>query len=110
MDGDSVVDIPLLAFGYVVPVDGLPILTTWNSVLKDVLYRGFENWREVFEVKPMKGVTFSEKQPFDFGTVQAVKGLGRLSMILWAVLHTYLNLRDTLTKEEKEDFCRHLGV
>lgn len=104
------VDIPLLAFGYVVPVDGLPILTTWNSVLKDILYRGFENWREVFEVKPMNGVTFSQNQPFDFGTVQAVKGLGRLSMILWAVLHTYLHLRETWTVEEKEDFCRHLRV
>ena len=100
----------MLAFGYVVPVDGLPILTTWVSVLKDILYRGFENWREVFEVKPMNGFTFSHSQPFEFGSVQAVKGLGRLSMILWAVLHTYLHLRTTLTVEQKDDFYRRLGV
>lgn len=74
-----------------------------------MLFRGFESWREVLEVKPILE-PMTPGKPFDYGQVHTVKGTGRLSMIFWAVVHTYTHLRDKMTAEEKVDFARLLGV
>ncbi|CAK9077267.1 unnamed protein product [Durusdinium trenchii] len=64
---DEVISIPLMAFRYQLPVDGLPILHSWLRVLKDVLLCGFESWRETLEVKSMVAMPYG--QPMDFGQV-----------------------------------------
>jgi len=94
-----------MAFRYQLPVDGLPILHSWLRVLKDVLLCGFESWRETLEVKSMVAMPYG--QPMDFGQVLVVKGNGRLSVVLWAIMHTYTHLRDRMSPEEKADFGRH---
>ena len=99
------VEVPLLAFCYKLPADGLPILHSWYGVLKDILYRGFESWREVMEVKCVDG-TIPFSQPLDYGKVHAVKGMGRISMLLWAVVHTYTHCRNSLSLEDTADLAR----
>lgn len=104
-DADAVIDVPLMAFMYSKPVDGYPIYHTWLGVLKDILFRGFENWRDTFEVK-ISGVA---GKTLDFGSVIAVRGLGRLSMLLWAILHSYTAMKGTMTPEKTADFGRWDG-
>ena len=53
VDTKSVVEVPLLSFIYIRPADGLPLLHHWILVLKDIIFQGFESWRETMEVKPI---------------------------------------------------------
>lgn len=101
------VDIPLLACVYTYPVDGLPPLVSWIATLKDILFKGFEPWREVMEVKmAVEANDFPTGQPMAYRAVSVVKGMGRISMLLWAVVHTYINLRETMDPEIRDDFMR----
>ena len=102
----DVVDVPLLAFKYLLPSEGMPILHSWVSTLKSILCQGFEPWREAIEVKCIEGPT-----PFggriEYSKVTPVKGLGRLSMLLWSVVHTYIHCEQKLEDESyKADFLR----
>lgn len=100
----SVVEVPLLSFIYIRPADGLPLLHHWILVLKDIIFQGFESWRETMEVKPIdQNMTWGS--PLGFGMIEAVKGLGRLSMIFWCILRTYYD-RLMMTDSEKESFGR----
>ena len=104
VDTKSVVEVPLLSFIYNRPADGLPLLHHWILVLKDIVFQGFEGWRETMEVKPVdQDMTWGS--PLAFGMVEAVKGLGRLSMIFWCILRTYYD-RLKMTDSEKESFGR----
>lgn len=103
----SPVELPLLSLHYVRPVDGLPLLHHWVMVLKDLIFNGFENWREMFEVKVIDEMTVAGSK-LGFATCHAVKGLGRLSVIWWCILRTYYD-RDSLTDQQKESFGR-LGI
>ena len=108
-DEATVVDIPLLACVYTCPVDGLPPLVSWLSTLKDVLFKGFEPWREVMEVKMIvetNNLSSVAGKPMDYKAVSVVKGMGRISMLLWAVVHTYIHLRETMDSEIRDDFVR----
>lgn len=98
------IDIPLLSILFRVPVDGLPIYLTWLSTAKDLFHAGFECWREVIEVKAIED-PFPSNKPMDFRTVMPVKGLGRISMILWGVYWTYLQ-KDNLDEDSRADFAR----
>ena len=108
VDTKSVVEVPLLSFIYVRPADGLPLLHHWILVLKDIIYQGFETWRETMEVKPVdQNMTWGS--PLEFGMIEAAKGLGRLSMIFWCILRTYYD-RLMMTDSEKESFGRLASV
>lgn len=98
------VNIPLLSFVYVRPVDGLPLLHQWILVLKDIVFNGFESWREPFEGK-LADESMAWGSPLGFGAIQPVKGLGRLSILLWCIFKTYTN-RAIMTDEAKASFGR----
>ena len=59
-----------------------------------IYYCGFEPLREPLEVKLNAN-----------GLPECVKGLGRLSMLLFGAFWTFLK-KDELTEEERDDFCR----
>ena len=97
---------PLLALKYLLPSEGMPILHSWASTLKSILCQGYEPWREAIEVKSIKGpIPFGDK--FGYSEVTPVKGLGRVSMILWSVVHTYVHCEQKLEDDSyKADFLR----
>lgn len=104
----DVIDVPLLAMLYKRPAEGLPILHSWVSVLKGILLSGFESWREMVEVKWVQDPAPLD-QPLGYASILPVKGLGRVSMILWAVMFTYNNLDlDAMGEASKSDFLRPL--
>ena len=104
VDTNVVVQVPLLSFIYIRPADGLPLLHHWILVLKDIVFQGYESWRETLEVKPLdQNMTWGS--PLGFGMIEAVKGLGRLSMIFWCILRTYYD-RLMMTDSEKDSFGR----
>lgn len=92
-----------MALNFQKPVDGLPIFHNWVSTAQDIFNRGFENWREIMEAKVADGA--EPGNPMNFMTVVPVKGLGRVSILLWGVMWTYLN-KDSMDIDEKEDFQR----
>ena len=95
-------DVPLLCILFQRPPDGLPLYHMWVAVAKDIWHRGYECWREVLEVK---GVNFKPGSPMHFHSVIAVKGLGRVSVIMWGVLWAYLH-KDEMDCEMQTDFIR----
>ena len=97
------VDVPLLAIWYTRPADGLPLLQDWLNTALDVFHAGYEGMREPMEVR-MRGDR--EKGQLDFGTILVSKGLGRLSIILFGILFTYLKLKDQMNDEIRLDFIR----
>lgn len=99
------VQIPVMALKFTKPVDGLPLLHLWLATAKDVWHRGFENWREPLEVKLVTDMNDITGTPMALHCLAPVKGLGRLSMILWAMLWTYLH-KDNLDGDAKDDFVR----
>lgn len=104
---DDVVDIPTLALNFERPVDGLPIFHSWLAVAKLIYYQGYEPLREIVEVRVHSSDDLSSVlgAPLSFKCVTPVKGLGRMSIVLFGILWTYLH-KDNLTAECLEDFCR----
>lgn len=90
--------ISLLMLGLQRPSDGLPLLTSWQNSLHDILTKGFESWREGLEVRVEPALGFGKCIP--------TKGIGRASIIWFAVLWTFTELKDSMDEEEKLDFCR----
>ena len=99
----DIADVPLLAMCYTRPSDGLPIFHSWVMTAKDVLHRGFESWRCTAEVRPSLGT--KPEGPYNFECLDCVKGLGRLTIILFAVVYTYMHKRD-MSEEMQADFTR----
>jgi hypothetical protein len=102
-------DVAVLALLYRCPAEGVPTLHSWVSTLKQILWSGFENWREVMEIKCTED-PMPCGQPMKFGTILPVKGLGRVSMILWAIIHTYKNMELSNNEPLKQDFLRLWGI
>lgn len=105
---EDLAKVPVCAFSYSVPPDGLPLLYSWLSTLKEVLNLGFEDWREVIEGKIQEPPEGPGPHVLGFGSVLPVKGMGRVSIILWSIYHSYVNLRDVIDScaEVKADFQR----
>ena len=85
------------------PSEGLPVLTDWLRTAGDVWTVGYEAWRSPIEVCPMTDDVLG--QAMEPCTLVPVKGVGRASIILFAVCYSYMNLRD-MGPEELEDFSR----
>jgi len=100
----EMVDIPLLSFNFTRPADGLPIFSGWLYNLKGIVFEGYEGWRSCVEVKSQ-----TDSTPWGcslgFKDVQPVRGLGRMSMILWVICHTFYH-REELNDGDKELFLR----
>lgn len=99
----EVIDVPVLAFKFKQPVDGLPLFHHWLSTAKGLYIEGYEALRELPEVTTE--VVLMGRY-MDYHTVSTVKGVGRLSIILFGITWTYLN-KDTMDSEAKTDFVRH---
>lgn len=100
-------DVPLLCFLYEKPVDGYPIYHSWVKTLADITMAGFESWRETLEVRVAGGGSPTWGGDLGFGMLEVTKGLGRISILLWCVVHTYVKLKDSMTPEMQADFLRH---
>ena len=85
------------------PSEGLPVLTDWLRTAGDVWTVGYEAWRSPIEVCPLTDDVLG--QAVKPCTLVPVKGVGRASIILFAVCYSYMNLRD-MGPEELEDFSR----
>ena len=102
--------LPFLAISYQLPSDGLPHYPHWLNTATDVYQAGYESKREPFEVRIKKRPDGSTSML----RVTVVKGVGRCSVIWFAILFTYFKLREVMTPEEMEDFrrwdCDYLGL
>lgn len=98
----QVAKVPLLSISLTKPSDGLPLYQSWVNVASDVYYSGYESWRGVIEVKAFE----SPGSQLDFHSLQATKGLGRLSVIYFGILRTYLKHQHDLTDEQIKDLKR----
>ena len=95
-------DVPLVAFCFRMPSDGLPCLSDWLTHSLSILSSGYEKWRESIEIKP----SMRHDQgggPMAFGSVEATKGTGRISILLFTVLQTY-TLKNQLEPEDLDSF------
>ena len=95
---------PLLALKYEKPSEGWPLYHSWIGTAKDIFFRGYEAWREIVEVR----LSQAPDGPLDYASVVPTKGLGRVSIILWAVFHSYVKLRGEMSQEQVTDFKRCL--
>lgn len=91
-------EVSLTSLWYHMPSDGLPLFPTWKNLAMDIWWAGYDSFREPLECK-IRASSSSH------GGLQCTKGLGRLSVILFGSLYTFLN-KDTMTDEVKKDFCR----
>lgn len=77
------------------------MLTDWLLTAGSIWRDGFEAWREAVEVRPLEQGLLG--QQLGFGTLEAVKGCGRTSVLLFSVAYTYKSFRN-MTDEETKDF------
>ncbi|CAJ1399032.1 unnamed protein product [Effrenium voratum] len=99
--------LPLTSLGLTEPQDGFPILKDWLLNAWSIYSGGFENYRENVEV------TAADNQlgnPCGFGSVQAAKGIGRVSILLFSVAYTYSHISKSWGEGEQEEFGRTLAV
>lgn len=95
-------EIPVLAFAPKTPSDGLPILADWMGNALSIWSIGYEPHREGLEVKPL--FPSQGGHAMGFGCLEAAKGTGRISILLFTVTYTYLKLKNSLSAEELEEF------
>ena len=82
------------------PSEGLPLLTDWLRVGQD-LWHGYESWREPIEIRAIElGV---QQRP---RILVPVKGVNRASMICFAVVYSFLELKDKMNDDQLIDFRR----
>lgn len=96
--------IPALCFKAVLPADGLPMLGDWISTATSIWGLGYEGFRESVEFRPADGA--SAGSPMTFACLEAVKGIGRMSIVLFSFFYSYLSLKTTMNAEELEDMKR----
>ena len=98
----------ILAFTAKMPCDGVPMLEDWLTHAASIWAIGFEPWREAVEIKPTTASQLG--RAFGFANVEATKGVGRISMLLYTVWYSYLKLKEVLLNPpEREEFTKHLG-
>lgn len=94
--------VSVLAFAPKKPVDGLPCLADWMTHAVSIWSLGFEDWREAIEVKPTPSCVSG--QPLSYGCLEVAKGSGRISILLYAMVYTFVNLKNSMSNEEMEEF------
>ena len=101
-------NIPILAFCAGYPTDGLPCLADWMTHALSIWVTGFESWREAIEIKPLS--TAEAGKPLVFGCLEAAKGKGRMSIILFTMAYSYLKLKNNLSDPELQELGKFLGT
>lgn len=100
----ATVELPFLILGYQMPSDGLPHLPHWHNTAKDVFQAGYESHREPLEVRLRENPDGVARM----ARLVPVKGVGRTSVIWFGILFTYLQMKDTMSEDEVQDFRRWL--
>lgn len=95
---------PILALKLVKPADGLPLLQDWLVTAADIYRGGLEGWRETIEVRCDEPSCLG--QPVVPGCLRPTKGIGRSSMLMFGLLYTFLNFKESMSQEECQDFAR----
>ena len=97
----------MLSFWFNLPSDGLPVLRDWLLTAEGVYFSEYESWREPFETESKTGDLLDlDGKPLSFASLLATKGCGRMSVIMFGLIFTYLRLKDTMEPAQKEDFAR----
>ena len=96
-------ELPLLGLCYRRPTEGLPLLQDWVSNARDIFTHGYEGHRESIEVRHSSDMW---PEVLEYGSTIPVKGLGKVSILFFGLVFTYLRLRDSLTEAELQDFKR----
>lgn len=94
--------VSVLAFAPKKPVDGLPCLADWMTHAVSIWSLGFEDWREAIEVKPSPSCVSG--QPLSYGCLEVAKGSGRMTILLYPMVYTFVNLKNSMSNEEMEEF------
>lgn len=100
-------NIPLLTFLPKIPAEGVPMLGDWTAVAMSVWGCGYEAFREPFEMKPARPDLMGK--PLELACLEAVKGCGRMSILLYTVFRTFLELKNSLDDADKADLKRPLA-
>jgi hypothetical protein len=98
---------PILALWFRKPTDGLPILQDWMVTAHDIFHVGFEGWRETIEAKCPDNSILGK--PIEYGCLVPTKGIGRATVLLFGILYTFHELKDSMNQEEVDDFKRQQG-
>ena len=86
------------------PSDGLPHMSYWQNNASDIYNIGFEAHREALEVTPRQNA------PKDAMAKYIVtKGLGRVSIVMFGLAWTFLNIAQNMTEEVEKDFIGREG-
>lgn len=93
--------IPVVCLWVVKPTDGLPLLQDWLGTAHDIVYSGYEGWREPLEVI---APTCELGKPLQQGSLVVTKGVGRASVLLFAIIFTFKELK--MSECETADFAR----
>lgn len=97
----------ILSFMVKLAPDGLPMLGDWMTVAKSIWVINYEGWREPFEIKPADS-SLAPGAPVQYGSLEVVKGCGRLSILLFSIFYTYMEFKNQLSDEELESFKQPL--
>ncbi len=99
---------PITAFTFKMPPDGLPVLEDWLVHVGSILSLGYESWRESVELKPVHHDQLGK--PLDFGVVEPTKGSGRISMLLFIIWYSYIEMKQVLKdhSDERTEFKEQL--
>lgn len=97
----------LLCFRLQKPEDSWPICEDWLTTAQDIWGRGYESHREPIEIRSL---TATAGEVIGCGQLTPNKGFGRVSILLFGILFTYMELWSQMSAEEVEDFTRLLGT
>ena len=103
----SVFQVPLLGFRLAQPEDGYTILQEWQVHATSIWSTGFEGFRENIEVKVWQDSSLGKA--LEFGALGPAKGFGRLSILYFAVLYSYLELKQSWDDETEAEFRKYPG-
>lgn len=99
--------LPILSFMVKLAPDGLPMLGDWMTVAKSIWAINYESWREPFEIKAAES-SLAPGDPIEYGSLEVVKGCGRLSILLFSIFYTCMELKNQLSDEELESLKQPL--
>ena len=78
------------------------MLTDWVTNAQSIWGTGFEGWRESTEVRPLNDDQLG--RALGYGELEAVKGAGRMSILLFTFAYMFLEFKNVVPQEEMEEF------
>ena len=84
------------------------MLEDWLAHASSIWSIGYEAWRETVEVKPVNVDLLGKC--LGFGTLEPTKGSGRISMLLFTLWYSYLEMKNICeTMPAREEFQKQPG-